>query len=146
MKQQFKETQIKTTGSGLKAHHDSADESDSTLDSPNKPEFTEIPLKRRKRKSGGQLEILKQEFEKDQDWGKSRVTEIRALTQLTQVQIYKWHWDHKQKVTCRKVSGLLCRETLYPSSLECRFTQLQRAYNNELHELKVGRKIELFLL
>jgi Homeodomain len=55
-------------------------------------------IRKRKRKSLTQLEILSKEFEKDPDWNKQHITRIMKNTGLTEAQIYKWGWDQKKKV------------------------------------------------
>lgn len=89
MKEMSNEIQNKSSDSALKVRKDSTDDSDSALDFSNKAEFTEIPLKRRGRKSSSQLEVLKQEFEQEQDWCRAKVVEISDQTHLSQVQVYK---------------------------------------------------------
>lgn len=53
--------------------------------------------KKRRRKTSQQLKILKNFFEKDQNWGKDTITNIAKITGLTESQVYKWCWDQKKK-------------------------------------------------
>ncbi|OMJ86448.1 hypothetical protein SteCoe_12028 [Stentor coeruleus] len=55
-------------------------------------------IKKRKRKSMSQLEILYQEFQQYPDWDKQHISRIMKRTGLTEAQIYKWGWDQKKKL------------------------------------------------
>lgn len=54
--------------------------------------------KKRRRKTSQQLKILKNFFEKDQNWSKDIITNIAKITGLTESQVYKWCWDQKKKI------------------------------------------------
>lgn len=47
-------------------------------------------IKKRKRKSLSQLEILFQEFQQYPDWDKEQISRLMKKTGLTEAQIYKW--------------------------------------------------------
>ena len=55
-------------------------------------------IRRRKRKSHEQMEVLAQEFARDSDWSKKRLHELHLLTGLSESQIYKWGWDQRKKM------------------------------------------------
>lgn len=55
-------------------------------------------IKKRKRKSLSQLEILFQEFQQYPDWDKEQISRLMKKTGLTEAQIYKWGWDQKKKI------------------------------------------------
>lgn len=44
-------------------------------------------------------EMLKQEFNKDQNWNKEQVTEVAARLQIARLRVYKWGWDRKKRST-----------------------------------------------
>jgi len=54
-------------------------------------------IRKRKRKSAGQLEELVHAFETDPHWTKEMLLEIATKTSLTEAQVYKWGWDQKRK-------------------------------------------------
>lgn len=54
-------------------------------------------MRKRKRKSNQQLKILKNEFEKCQEWSKDQITTVAQKTGLSESQVYKWCWDQKRK-------------------------------------------------
>ncbi len=58
-------------------------------------------LKKRKRKSSRQLEILMEEFTREEDWSKEKISKMAEITGLTESQVYKWCWDQKKKATCK---------------------------------------------
>jgi len=58
-------------------------------------------IKKRKRKSNRQLEILMDEFNKDEDWSKEKIAKMAEVTGLTESQVYKWCWDQKKKATTK---------------------------------------------
>ena len=55
-------------------------------------------IKKRKRKSGYQLKVLKMEYQKDEFWSKEKILKISQSTGLTESQVYKWCWDQKKKI------------------------------------------------
>ena len=55
-------------------------------------------IRRRKRKTHDQMELLEREFNKDQEWSKKRLAELHKLTGLSESQIYKWGWDQRKKL------------------------------------------------
>lgn len=55
-------------------------------------------VRKRRRKTGHQLKVLKDEFEKDSNWTKEHITYISKITGLSESQVYKWCWDQKKKV------------------------------------------------
>lgn len=96
----------------------------SSLESACDPlDFTQKPVRKRKRKSNAQIKVLKAEFEVDPHWTKERITALSAKTGLSEGQIYKWSWDYRKKL---KDSGglseysdtLACKEVLAPSLRE----------------------------
>jgi len=52
---------------------------------------------KRNRKTQQQLDILSEEFKKDRDFGKARVRMLGEKTGLSEMQVYKWFWDHNEK-------------------------------------------------
>lgn len=54
-------------------------------------------IKKRKRKSNGQLKVLKLELEKESFWDKEKITQVSLTTGLSESQVYKWFWDQKKK-------------------------------------------------
>ena len=54
-------------------------------------------LKKRKRKSSGQIKVLKAELDRQSNWSKEKIVEMSELTGLSQSQVYKWWWDQKKK-------------------------------------------------
>lgn len=56
-----------------------------------------IEIKRRKRKSRGQMDMLVEEFALDPEWSKERLLELSMKTGLSEAQIYKWGWDQRNK-------------------------------------------------
>lgn len=54
-------------------------------------------IKRRKRKSRGQMDMLVEEFALDPEWSKERLLELSMKTGLSEAQIYKWGWDQRKK-------------------------------------------------
>lgn len=57
----------------------------------------ETDIKKRKRKSSGQIKILKQQLEMQPNWNKEKIVEMSEMTGLSQSQVYKWWWDQKKK-------------------------------------------------
>lgn len=49
--------------------------------------------KKRKRKSGHQIDYLRKVFELNPDWDKHMVTQLSKKTGLSENQVYKWGWD-----------------------------------------------------
>mmetsp|Transcript_7760 Transcript_7760/g.14757 ORF Transcript_7760/g.14757 Transcript_7760/m.14757 type:complete len:171 (-) Transcript_7760:2057-2569(-) len=96
-------------------------------------DFTLKPVRKRKRKSNAQLNVLKAEFELDPHWTKERISALSEKTGLSEGQIYKWSWDYRKKL---KDSGslteyndtLTCREVLQPCLEEQEEYRLLSAY------------------
>ena len=55
-------------------------------------------IRRRKRKTYEQLQILIKEFQANPDWSKDNMQEVSNKTGLTEGQVYKWSWDQKKKM------------------------------------------------
>ena len=53
----------------------------------------ERQIRKRKRKSGNQLQQLLQEFKANPTWTKEVVLEVSKKTGLSEAQVYKWGWD-----------------------------------------------------
>jgi len=54
-------------------------------------------IKRRKRKSSDQLQMLKDEFDRNPVWTKEVMAAVAKKTGLSEAQVYKWGWDQKKK-------------------------------------------------
>lgn len=54
-------------------------------------------IRKRKRKTQGQLEELANAFDANPHWSKETLLQIAEATQLTEAQVYKWGWDQKRK-------------------------------------------------
>ena len=54
-------------------------------------------IRKRKRKTTGQLEELTNAFDTEPHWSKETLAEISIKTGLTEAQVYKWGWDQKRK-------------------------------------------------
>ncbi|CAG9334906.1 unnamed protein product [Blepharisma stoltei] len=115
----------------------------STISSPS--ETQTYPLKKRQRKNGNQLEVLKREFNPRQMWDKDKIEEIALITGLSLGQIYKWNWDKFQKSRIKKKCfpdpELVCLESLSPTALEVDFLKVQRSYKLSLATLAVQRSL-----
>lgn len=55
-------------------------------------------IRRRKRKSYEQLQMLVREFQANPDWSKENMQEVSRKTGLSEAQVYKWGWDQKRKI------------------------------------------------
>ena len=55
-------------------------------------------IKKRKRKSNDQLQVLVQQFEMSSEWDKDVMSSLAKKTGLSEAQIYKWSWDQKKKL------------------------------------------------
>jgi len=55
-------------------------------------------IRRRKRKSYEQLQMLIQEFQANPEWNKENMLEVSRKTGLSEAQVYKWGWDQKRKM------------------------------------------------
>eukprot|EP00826_Nyctotherus_ovalis_P009266 TRINITY_DN1243_c0_g1_i2.p2 TRINITY_DN1243_c0_g1~~TRINITY_DN1243_c0_g1_i2.p2 ORF type:complete len:180 (+),score=35.07 TRINITY_DN1243_c0_g1_i2:151-690(+) len=49
---------------------------------------------KRSRKTQEQLDILSEEFQRDRKFNKTRIRVLAKKTGLSEVQVYKWFWDH----------------------------------------------------
>ena len=58
---------------------------------------SERVVRRRKRKTGTQLETLNEQFDFNPHWSKETLYMISEKTGLTMAQVYKWGWDQKKK-------------------------------------------------
>jgi hypothetical protein len=102
-------------------------------------DFAQRQIRRRKRKSNKQLNVLKAEFDADPHWPKEKITALADKTGLSEGQIYKWSWDYRKKL---KDSGglmehsdaLTCREMLAPSRQEREEYQLLSDYRRAWSE------------
>ena len=56
-------------------------------------------MKKRRRKSTGQIKMLKAVLEVEPVWSKEKITEMSELTGLSESQVYKWWWDQKKKTS-----------------------------------------------
>lgn len=71
--------------------------------------------KKRRRKSTRQLEILLEEFSKDEEWSKEKISAVAVKTGLSESQVYKWCWDQKKKISSKNPD---CKENMRPDSIE----------------------------
>ncbi len=55
-------------------------------------------IRRRKRKTYEQLQILIKEFQANPEWSKDNMQEVSEKTGLSEAQVYKWGWDQKRKM------------------------------------------------
>jgi hypothetical protein len=55
-------------------------------------------IRRRKRKTYEQLQMLIQEFQDNPEWSKDHMQEVSRKTGLSEAQVYKWGWDQKRKM------------------------------------------------
>lgn len=55
-------------------------------------------IRRRKRKSYEQLQMLIKEFQANPDWSKEHMVEVSRKTGLSEAQVYKWGWDQRRKM------------------------------------------------
>lgn len=56
-------------------------------------------IRKRKRKTSEQLRLLEQEYERNPEWNKGKMSEVAFKTGLSEAQVYKWGWDQKKKKT-----------------------------------------------
>ena len=42
-----------------------------------------------------QTKILQNEYIKDRNWNKKKITYLAKILGLTECQVYKWNWDQK---------------------------------------------------
>ncbi|CDW81617.1 UNKNOWN [Stylonychia lemnae] len=54
------------------------------------------PYRSRNKMSDVQLQFLLQEYQKNPNWSRQKISQIAQNTQLSKTQIYKWNWDQKQ--------------------------------------------------
>ena len=66
-------------------------------------ELTGSPMVAKGRFSKAQVEILKLEFEKRQEWDLQQTKNLATRLNLRHIQVYKWHWDMKKKIQKREV-------------------------------------------
>ena len=57
----------------------------------------ETKKKRRMRKDGSQVKMLKNEYSKNPDWSRDIIKKLSQELGLNECQIYKWRWDHLKK-------------------------------------------------
>jgi hypothetical protein len=69
-------------------------------------------IRKRKRKSLNQLEILSQEFATNSEWDKQQISRLMKKTGLTEAQIYKWGWDQKKKMFAQEKNKILVKSSL----------------------------------
>ena len=55
-------------------------------------------IRRRKRKSYEQLQMLIKEFKANPEWSKDHMVHVAKKTGLSEAQVYKWGWDQKRKM------------------------------------------------
>ena len=55
-------------------------------------------IRRRKRKTYEQLQMLIKEFQANPEWSKENMQEVSRKTGLSEAQVYKWGWDQKRKM------------------------------------------------
>jgi len=65
---------------------------------PNVDENGKRIIRRRKRKSYEQLQMLIKEFLANPDWSKENMQEVSRKTGLSEAQVYKWGWDQRRKM------------------------------------------------
>ncbi|CAG9326478.1 unnamed protein product [Blepharisma stoltei] len=115
----------------------------STISSPS--ETHTYPLKKRQRKNGNQLDVLKKEFIPGRMWDKNKIEEIALTTGLNEGQIYKWGWDQFQKSRTRKKyeaePDLVCLESLSPTALEADFLKVLRSYKLSVATMAVQKSL-----
>jgi NADH:ubiquinone oxidoreductase subunit E len=59
------------------------------------PDGEERIIRRRKRKSYDQLNLLMEIYEQNPEWTKEIMQEVSQKTGLSEAQVYKWGWDQK---------------------------------------------------
>lgn len=88
--------------------------------------------KSRKHKNLHQVQILKVKFKENPKWDREIIEQISETTGLTQVQIYKWNWDHQKKIrtSIRIVNeaDIKCSESLQPFTIDKEMFMSQRWY------------------
>ena len=57
----------------------------------------ELTIKKRKRKTKSQIQLLDAEYKKNPDWSRQYMQELGAKLGMSLSSIYKWHWDQKHK-------------------------------------------------
>jgi hypothetical protein len=57
----------------------------------------ESARKKRRRKNGIQVKVLKNEYTKNPDWSRDVIKKLSEELGLSECQIYKWRWDHLKK-------------------------------------------------
>lgn len=77
------------------------------LDLENDGDDGENDFKKRRRKSNGQLKILKNELENEDSWSKEKISKVSKMTGLSESQVYKWCWDQKKKKVDDSVKKLI---------------------------------------
>lgn len=53
-------------------------------------------IRKKQPKSRAQIKALKFEYKKKQKWNKKWIKNIAKKLELTEYQVYKWHWDHSK--------------------------------------------------
>ena len=78
------------------------------------------------------MKILKVKFQENPNWDRGIIEQISETTGLTQVQIYKWNWDHQKNIstTARivKEADIKCSESLQPFTIDKEMFMSQRWY------------------
>ena len=69
-------------------------------------------IRKRKRKSNNQIEILSQEFSINSEWDKEQISRLEEKTGLSEAQIYKWGWDQKKKIFAQEKNKILVKSSL----------------------------------
>ena len=52
---------------------------------------------KRGRKQEEQYDILRMEFQVNQNWNKTMIAELSAKSGLDHIQVYKWNWDQRKR-------------------------------------------------
>ena len=99
---------------------------------PSLPVFK--PKHRRKRKSNGQIKILKDAFHSNPGWTKDQVQDLSKTTGLSEAQVYKWGWDYRKKMKTEPVcnADLESPETLGPSLFDARLWTIQQTFRQHI--------------
>ena len=56
-----------------------------------------LSIKKRKRKTKTQIQLLENEYKENPDWSKSFMQSLGAKLGMSASSIYKWHWDQRHK-------------------------------------------------
>lgn len=119
-----------------RASEDSAGLKDSsTICSPSEcdaDDYDNSEVKRRKRKTAAQVNVLKRKYHANQIWTKETYIELAAETGLTEPQVYKWSWDYRKQLRKHNLQVpndfFRCSEVLTPTTLDSAVYFLQRSY------------------